>query len=78
VSNEIVHEMDLFPTFAGWAGGEVPDDRIIDGVDQSSFFLGQQQESNRDSVVIYLDSCTKAGLLTWQCLSVLYFGLPVF
>ena len=41
VNNEIVHEMDLYPTFARWAGGEVPSDRIIDGVNQSDFFLGR-------------------------------------
>jgi arylsulfatase len=54
VSNEIVHEMDLFPTFAKLAGGKVPKDRVIDGVDQSDFFLGEQQNSARESVVIYL------------------------
>ena len=30
-SDEIVHAMDLFPTLATIAGGEVPADRIIDG-----------------------------------------------
>ena len=54
VSNEIVHEMDLFTTFASLAAGEVPQDRIIDGVDQSAFLLGEQENSNRESVVIYL------------------------
>ncbi len=54
VSNEIVHEMDLFVTFARIAGGKVPKDRIIDGVDQSAFFLGRQPKSNRESVVIYV------------------------
>ncbi len=54
VSNEIVHEMDLYPTFARWAGGEVPSDRIIDGVDQSDLFLGRQETSRRESVVVYV------------------------
>jgi arylsulfatase A-like enzyme len=54
VNNEIVHEMDLFPTFAQIAGGKVPKDRIIDGVDQTDFFLGKKDQSNRDSVVIYV------------------------
>ena len=40
VSNEIIHEMDLFPTLARIAGGKVPDDRIIDGVDQLDFLTG--------------------------------------
>ena len=34
-SDEIVHEMDLFPTFAKFAGGKVPQDRIIDGIDMA-------------------------------------------
>jgi len=54
VSNEIVHEMDLFPTLARIAGGKVPEDRIIDGVDQLDFLRGKQEKSNRESVVIYL------------------------
>jgi arylsulfatase len=54
VSNGIVHEMDLFPTFATIAGGEVPLDRIIDGVDQTPLLLGEQEESNRESVVVYV------------------------
>ena len=54
VSNEIIHEMDLFPTLARIAGGKVPDDRIIDGVDQLDFLTGSQPRSNRDSVIIYV------------------------
>ncbi|MGB6334394.1 MAG: arylsulfatase [Thermoanaerobaculia bacterium] len=54
VSNEIVHEMDLFPTLAHVAGGKVPTDRVIDGVNHYDFFAGKQQKSNRESVVIYV------------------------
>jgi arylsulfatase A-like enzyme len=54
VSNEIVHEMDLFPTFARIAGGKVPQDRIIDGIDQTDFFLGKKDKSDRESVIIYV------------------------
>jgi arylsulfatase len=53
-SNEIVHEMDLFPTLARIAGGRVPDDRVIDGVDQTDFFLGRQKKSNREGVIVYM------------------------
>ena len=35
--------MDFFPTFARLAGGKVPDDRPIDGVDQSDLLLGRQR-----------------------------------
>ena len=53
-SNEIVHEMDLFPTLARIAGGKVPQDRVIDGADQTDFFLGKQTKSNRESVIVYM------------------------
>jgi len=54
VSNEIVHEMDLFTTFAKFSGGKIPADRVIDGVDQSEFFMGKQEKSDRESVVVYV------------------------
>ena len=54
VSNEIVHEMDLFATFAEVAGGKVPDDRVIDSVSQLPFFLGETEQSARESVVVYV------------------------
>jgi arylsulfatase len=53
-SDEIVHEMDLFPTLAKIAGGKVPDDRIIDGIEMSDFFLGRQKESGRETVIVYM------------------------
>ncbi len=54
VSNEIVHEMDMFATFARFTGGKVPTDRIIDSVDQSDFLRGKQEKSNRDGFVVYV------------------------
>jgi arylsulfatase len=54
VSNEIIHEMDLFPTLANIIGGTVPDDREIDGVDQADFFFGKQKKSNRDGFIVYV------------------------
>jgi arylsulfatase A-like enzyme len=53
VSNEIVHEMDIFPTMASVAGGKVPTDRAIDGVDQLDFLMGKDK-SNRDGFVVYV------------------------
>lgn len=52
-SNEIVHQMDLFPTLAKIAGARIPSDRPIDGVDQTDFLTGKKEKSNRDSFVIY-------------------------
>jgi arylsulfatase A-like enzyme len=54
VSNEIVHQTDLYPTIARIAGGGVPKDRVIDGVDQLAFFTGQQASSNREHVIVYV------------------------
>jgi len=53
-SNEIVHAMDLFPTFARLAGGTVPDDRVIDGIDMAGFFLGKRDASGREGFVVYM------------------------
>jgi arylsulfatase len=53
-SDEIVHAMDLFPTLATFAGGSVPQDRPIDGIEMSAFFQGQQSESGRDGFVVYM------------------------
>ena len=53
-SDEIVHAMDLFPTLARMAGGKVPDDRMIDGVDMNDFFLGKSPKSGREGFVVYM------------------------
>ena len=54
VSDQIVHEMDLFPTLAKIAGGDVPTDRVIDGIDMSGFLLGTKEESGRDGFIVYM------------------------
>lgn len=54
VSDEIVHAMDLLPTLASLVDARVPNDRPIDGVDQSKLLLGQQSHSNRDGFVVYM------------------------
>ena len=53
VSNEIVHGVDMFPTLAKITGATVPSDRPIDGVDQSDFFLGKTEKSNREGFPIW-------------------------
>jgi len=54
VSNDIVHLVDVFPTLANFMGGEIPQDRIMDGVDQSDFLMGKSEKSARESIVIYI------------------------
>ncbi len=53
VSNEIVHEIDTFTTFAKLAGAPVPQDRPIDGVDQTDFLLGKKETSNREGLLLF-------------------------
>ncbi|MHC5113091.1 MAG: arylsulfatase [Planctomycetota bacterium] len=53
-SDEIVHAMDLFPTLANLAGGQVPDDRVIDGKDMTDFLLGRSAQSGRDGFIVYM------------------------
>ena len=59
VSNEIVHQIDLFPTLAAAVGADiVPKDRAIDGVNQLPFLEGKQAKSNRDSVLFFTNNQT--------------------
>ena len=54
VSNDIVHLIDLFPTLASFVGGEIPQDRVLDGVDQSDFLMAKSSKSSRESIIIYI------------------------
>ena len=55
VSNEIVHEVDLFASILAAVGAAttIPNDRIIDGINQLPFFEGDQKRSNRESVLFF-------------------------
>ena len=55
VVGDIIHEADLFTTFARLAGvtDAIPRDRIIDGIDQTSLLLNGDTHSRRDYVFIY-------------------------
>ena len=46
--------MDFFPTFARLAGGKVPDDRPIDGVDQSDLLLGSERHGRREHLLTFV------------------------
>jgi arylsulfatase len=54
VSNEIVHEVDTFTTLVRIAGAKVPQDRPIDGVDQTDFFLGKSEQSAREGFPVFV------------------------
>jgi arylsulfatase len=69
-SNEIMCTLDLFNTFASLGGGKVPTDRPIDGIDQSRFLMGLQENSSREYVVWYLgidsDPYTIPAAVRWH------------
>jgi arylsulfatase A-like enzyme len=54
VSDEIVHEVDTFTTLARFAGAQVPQDRPIDGLDQTDFLLGKAEKSKRDGFPVFV------------------------
>jgi len=53
-SNGMVSIHDFFTTLARIIGAQVPQDRPIDSVDQSDFFFGKQQDSNREGLLTFL------------------------
>ncbi len=46
--------MDFFPTFARLVGGKVPNDRPIDGVDQSELLLGRNDTGRREHLLTFV------------------------
>ncbi len=66
VSDGLFDLADLFNTAIALAGAEdkIPTDRYIDGVDQTSFLLADDGESNRKSVFYYLNE--KLAAVRWN------------
>ncbi|MHC5115161.1 MAG: sulfatase-like hydrolase/transferase, partial [Planctomycetota bacterium] len=52
---DIIHEVDLFTTFARIAGAidHIPTNRVIDGVDQTALIMNGDTHGRRDYVFIY-------------------------
>jgi arylsulfatase A-like enzyme len=48
-SDAIFATLDFLPTFAALTGFQVPEDRIIDGVDQTGLLLGTKPAGNRNT-----------------------------
>lgn len=48
VSNQMMATLDILPTLSKLAGGKIPDDRIMDGFDQSKLLLGKNKKGVRD------------------------------
>jgi arylsulfatase len=55
IVGDIIHETDLFTTFARLAGATqyIPTDRIVDGIDQTALLLKGDTNGRRDYVFIY-------------------------
>jgi arylsulfatase A-like enzyme len=71
VSNEIVHQVDLYTTFAKIAGASVPRDRPIDGVDQTEFLLGESEESSREGFPAFVADRLEA--VKWRNWKVVFY-----
>lgn len=61
VSSEMICSLDLLPSLAKIAGGEVPGDRILDGQDLSDLILGNTEKSARKVFFYYLHNTLEAA-----------------
>jgi len=70
VSDEIIADLDLYPTLAHLIRQEhrIPTDRPIDGIDQSDFLLGEQAKSDREHVVTFIGD--KVFAVKWRNMKV--------
>lgn len=56
VSNEMFSIMDFLPTLGRIIGADVPDSRVIDGVDQTDHILGDAAQSSREHLLTFIGS----------------------
>ena len=61
VSDEIVHVTDLYSTLIAAAGGTLPEDRPIDGIDQLDWWTGAAERSGREGFLFYIKSELRAA-----------------
>jgi arylsulfatase A-like enzyme len=61
VSYAMFSIMDFFPTFARIVGGKVPDDRPIDGIDQSDVLLNGNDLGHREHLLTFVGSALVAA-----------------
>jgi arylsulfatase A-like enzyme len=60
INDEIIHVTDLFTTLIEVAGGQVPADRPIDGVNQLPLWTGQSEKSAREGFLFYIKNELRA------------------
>ena len=61
-SDAIFATLDLLPTFATLCGYEVPDDRVIDGVDQTDLLLGKSEAGHRNTFMYTAHASRKKNI----------------
>src|SRR5881394_1621012 len=71
VSNEIVHEVDTYTIFAKIAGASLPQDRAIDGVDQTDCLLGKSEKSKREGFPVFVADRLEA--VKWRNWKVVFY-----
>jgi arylsulfatase A-like enzyme len=64
VSDDIVHVTDLFATVIAAAGGTVPNDRPIDGINQLDWLTGASPTSAREGFLFYIK--TELRAVKWR------------
>jgi len=60
----MVSIMDFLPTFANILGADLPDDRPINGIDQTGYLPGAQDQSTREHLITFLGS--RIAAVRWQ------------
>jgi arylsulfatase A-like enzyme len=60
VSDDIVHVTDLFSTLAAAGGGETPQDRAIDGINQLDWWTDDDRSSARQGFLFYIKNELRA------------------
>ncbi len=73
VSDEIIADLDMYPTIANLVDekDKIPTDRPVDGIDQSAFILGYQDQSNREFVITYVGDDVFS--VKWRSIKVHFF-----
>jgi len=62
-SDEITGMIDILPTFVSLAGGKLPTDRKLDGIDISPVLLGKDGAKGHSSYLYYATTAPRAGML---------------
>jgi len=73
VSDAIFATIDFMPTFAGLTGFTIPNDRVMDGVDQSELLFGKSKEGERNTF-FYQGNGVRQG--KWKYLKATHELLP--